>query len=375
MKWNIFPRIYNPNWDYWKQCFPYGIGPSIFSSPGWQRLMHEEMGPPWRLALLQGETSRSMLLSLPVLVKTNLWGRSEITTRPIAYYVLPIEGYSICCEEAIPALLSAAGTFFTAGFSLWQPPWCTWQKRDVHNHNCAACSRSVNSPWCCVRPKIFTQNPLLGTIKCSLIDTYLIDLDVDCEQYFATRVKRTQRQHVSATQNAGIEILSNPSFEYVKEYYNLYLKIHRQRNWEGKPFSENFFHGVCTSLEQGGELIVMRHEGRVVAGGIILYDKYAVHLFQTTTDRDVKGIYPHTVLYKIAIERAAQKNLRYINFGCVNEGNEGLKRFKEEWGAKATPVPTITWRSDPRAMAQKSFTTLDEIIREKIFRRRHLVKE
>ena len=93
MNWKIFPRIRDPNWEYWKQCFPNGIGSSIFSSPGWQTLMHDEMGPPWRLALLQGELSSSMRLSLPVLVKTNKWGRSEITTRPVAYYVLPKERY------------------------------------------------------------------------------------------------------------------------------------------------------------------------------------------------------------------------------------------------------------------------------------------
>ena len=225
MNWKIFPRIRDPNWEYWKQCFPNGIGSSIFSSPVWQTLMRDEMGPPWRLALLQGELSSSMRLSLPVLVKTNMWGRSEITTRPVAYYVLPIEGYSVCCDEAIPALLSAADTFFTAGFSWWQPPWCTWQKPDINNY-CGACSRSANSFWCSIHPKIFTQNPLFGTLTCSLIDTYLINLDVDSEKYFTTRVKKTQRQHVYATQNAGIEILSNPPLQYVKEYYDLYLKFY-----------------------------------------------------------------------------------------------------------------------------------------------------
>jgi lipid II:glycine glycyltransferase (peptidoglycan interpeptide bridge formation enzyme) len=181
------------------------------------------------------------------------------------------------------------------------------------------------------------------TLKICLIETYLITLNQPAAEYLTTNVQRAQRQHIRTNEREGLEMVHHPGPELTDEYYDLYLRVWSSRNWGGKQFSRSFFHGVCNTLGKGGELAVIRHQGKVVGGGVMLFDRYAVHLFQATMDREVKGIYPHVFLYKSAIEEAEKRGLRYVNLGGINKGNTGLQRFKQEWGATATPIPTIKW--------------------------------
>jgi lipid II:glycine glycyltransferase (peptidoglycan interpeptide bridge formation enzyme) len=196
----------------------------------------------------------------------------------------------------------------------------------------------------------FSEKRWFGTLTYSHWETFLITLRGSSEDYFANQVKRTQRQHVRASQKAGLEVISGPSTALVNDYYRLYSRVHDERGWTGTKFSASFFRDVHTTLGRGGELVVMQYNGRVVGGGVLLYDRYAVHIFQATTDRDVKGVYPHPVLYKTAIERAESQQLSYVNLGGIGPGGEGLERFKLSWGAQPIPTPRITWRSHRRTM-------------------------
>lgn len=340
----LIPRLSCPDWAYWEQCYADGLGPSVFSSPGWQRLMQREMGPPWHIMFLRCRTPQGKALSLPVLVKRNAWRRLEITTRPVAYAVTPIEGCPTSCEEAVPALLQAAQAPRTATLTWWLPPWCVWRPREVSAGGCEACSRSSASPWCSLRhgldAPVPEDDPGTSPPDC----TYVITLNEPVEEYLVRRVRKNQRQHARASLAMGLEVIYHPPPESVEEYVRLYRRIWKERAWEGTPHTASFFHGVCNSLGRGGELILMRYQNRIVGGGVLLFDRYAAHLYQATTDRTAKGIYPHPVLYKTAMERAQVRGLRYVNLGGVNEGNEGLMRFKREWGAVPTPIPTIRWR-------------------------------
>jgi hypothetical protein len=348
MNRTLLPSLCVPDPEYWRRFYPDGIGPSIFSSPGWQYLMQQELGPPWQTFFLRCCTPGGSTLSLPVLAKKSLWGRLEIITRPVAYYVTPMEGISSGCEEAVRSLIRAAGTPFTAALTWWLPPWCVWRPAEANGGGCKACNRSGLSPWCSLRANPDRCRPESRFLTSSLDDTYLITLDEPSDEFLVRRVQKRQRQHAETSLQMGVEVVSGPSQDQVDEYYQLYMRVYGQRAWEGPPYSLGLFLGVCRTLGRGGELVLMRYQGRTIGGGVLLYDRYAVHIFQATTDREVKGVYPHPLLYRIAIERAASRGLHFVNLGGVNEGNEGLKRFKREWGARPTPVSLVRWQCSGR---------------------------
>lgn len=316
--WHLYPRLKSPDWNRWREHFPRGLGGSVFSSPAWQALMRDPEGGPCTLQWLQARASGGRTLSLPVHVRTNRWGRLEINVRPVAYYVTPIECDPVD-EEVVSAILSAVRAVFTAGFTWWLPPWP---------------ARSIES---------LAAAHAGPTTDVSSIDTYVITLDRPVDEYLRDVVSETQHQQVRMSYRRGLEVLTNPPPDVIQEYYALYHRIYEVQNWIGPLFPAAFFEGIAGSMQEGGELVVMRLNGRVVGGGVLLFDRHAVHYFQGTTDRNVKNVFPHSVLIEIALRRAEALGLPYVNLGGVNDGNKGLIRFKQFWGARPTPVPAITF--------------------------------
>ncbi|MBN1491108.1 MAG: GNAT family N-acetyltransferase [Phycisphaerae bacterium] len=315
-KWKLFPSLTPPDWGYWESLYPNGMGASTFSAPAWQRLMCEEETALGQLMFLQGRSSDGRILSLPVFVQTNRWRRYEINVRPVAYSVMPIEG-GVIDDVAVGTILGAAESLFTAGFTWWLPPWSSFRQSTLQDRAWQRC------------------------LKCSSVDTYLITLRGSVEKHLIEEVTETQRYQVRSSYRRGLEVLSNPPADVVNEYYQLYTRVWENRGWTGRQFSARFFHGVATQLQQGGELLVMRLNGRVVGGGVLLFDRYAVHYFQGTTDRDTKGVFPHSVLIDMALRRAESLGVTRVNLGGVDYGNIGLIHFKMFWGARSTPVPIV----------------------------------
>src|SRR5690606_11805960 len=176
-------------------------------------------------------------------------------------------------------------------------------------------------------------------------DTYLIPCDRSYEEHMARKVRSARMRDIRLSEERGLELIEQPSPEVVDEYYRLYVRVRGELGWQDQPFSRSFFHGVARDLGSGGQLLVMRHEGRVVGGGVLFYDKRAVHYCQGTTDRACKDVFPHIVLMSEALRRAYARGLEYVNLGGVNDGNKGLVQFKKSWGAVASPVPILRFRS------------------------------
>ena len=190
------------------------------------------------------------------------------------------------------------------------------------------------------------------------IETYAISCDTSYEDHLAQRVRKTRRWEARTSLVRGLEVIESPPSEIVDEYYDLYHRIHTERGWVGAMFSRQFFHDVATGLGKGGQLLVMRFENRMIGGGVLLFDRHAVHYFQGTTDRTVKDVYPHSVLMTEALKRAYGRGLRYVNLGGVNAGNDSLVEFKKNWGAELMAVPGLRWRCSVAQAGRLAFQRL-----------------
>jgi len=328
MKWGIGPTLLPPDRSYWDRWYPNGLGPSTFSSPAWQRLMEREMEGPWALSFLQGETGEGQKVTLPVYVRKDRWRRYEITVRPVGYYVSPLEG-NVLSPEVMEAITSSVDTYFTAVFSWWLPPWCSWS------------------------PEASTKRYRYGKLNWSMVDAFLITLNQPVSVHLEKNIEKPQRRRLRNTLEKGVEVISNPPDDLIQEYYELYLRVYDEQGWSGQKFSRGFFYGVARTLGQGGELIVMKYQQKVVGGGVILYDRNAVHTFQSTIDRHEETIFPHALFNATALGRAEEKGLRYVNFGGINEGNSGLRAYKQAWGAVPTPSLFLRWNCSTPAVLKK----------------------
>lgn len=301
----------------WEAAFPGGLGPCAFASPRFQKLAIAPEEPSWNSQLLRVQGPNGAL-TLPVMARRTRGGRWAVATRPIGYGVVPIDE-SRPSQEEVRAIVDAVCSPRFSSFGWWLPPWAS---RQLHLES--------ERRWC-------------GSLEVSTFDSYVITFEGSAENHMANRVSKTMRRYVRGNQKRGLTAVTNPDPEARREYYELYRSVYQQQSWIGPMFTWEFFEGVASDLGSGGELVLFRFEGEIAGGGVLLYDHDAVHYFQGAIDRDARGVYPHVGLYHYALEQAEKRKLTYLQLGGINPGNTGLARFKESWGAVATPVVTVKW--------------------------------
>ena len=318
MTWKLFPTLQRPDYRRWERHFPSGVGGSAFGSPAFQRIMLREFGTGWRPRLLR-TTGGSQDLSLPVFARKDRHLRAELVVHPNPYYVIPIER-DVVTSEVVTEVLDEVDRAGTSIFTWWLPPWTSWSPAD------------------------FDAGRYGDRLSLSAAETFVIPCDATYEDHMSRRVRKTRRWEARISLFRGLEVLESPSPVIVDEYFQLYCRVRTEQRWVGHAFSRQFFHDVATRLGAGGQLLVLRLENRVIGGGVLLFDRHAVHYYQGTTDRAVKGVFPHTVLMVEALKRSYGRGLRYVNLGGVNAGNNSLIEFKEGWGGERTAVPMLHWQ-------------------------------
>ncbi len=325
MLWGPRVHIHAPDFDQWKRAFPDGLGASAFSSPAMQRALFDlettEPGhAPWEQRTLSIDGSD---LRLPVLGRRDRFGRWALKVLPIGYDVMPIQRARMRQAE-LDAWMSALCTPRITFFIWWLPSW----------HTDGMCLES--------------RRTLTGAVDVGSNNTYVIGLEGTAEQHLEKNVSSTMRRYVRRNDKAGVTVIGNPDAAQVDAYFRIYEQSFHDNAWVGEMFPRRFFDTVAYDLGKGGELAVVLHEGRVVGGGVLVFDRYAVHYFQGAIDRSLKDINPHVALYWYALRCAEARGIRHMNLGGINDGNEGLVRFKTSWGGVETPSPMLTFRNGPR---------------------------
>ncbi len=325
------PRVHirAPDPALWRRAYPDGLGASAFGSPEFQAAMLEienarTDGAPWVQRAVSVDGSD---LWLPVLGLRDRVGRWRLAVMPIGYDMMPTTRARLTQAE-FDAWLVALCTPRVTFFEWWLPAWHT---EGLH-------LQSRRTP--------------VGGVEVGSHETYVIALRGTAEQHLEQHVSSTMRRYVRRNDKAGVTVMTCPDTAQIDAYFAVYERSFHDNAWVGDMFPRRFFDTVARQLGRGGELAVVLHAGQVVGGGVLMYDRDVVHYFQGAIDRGIKDINPHVALYWHALRSAEARGIGHVNLGGVNDGNEGLVRFKTSWGATATPSPMLTFRSGPRYALQ-----------------------
>jgi hypothetical protein len=146
---------------------------------------------------------------------------------------------------------------------------------------------------------------------------------------FAPSVRRAIRK----AESSGLCTEIRSDLEAVRSYYELHAQTRRRHGVP--PQSWTFFRNVHRFLiaEGRGTVVLARHEGRPVAGAVFLYSgKNALYKFGAA-DRAFQSLRPSNLVMATAIRHLAERGLMKLDFGRTSLTNEGLRRFKQGWGA------------------------------------------
>lgn len=335
MRWNLKPGLDEPDDSQWRAAYPRGLGACTFSSRAWLELAQRQMGDRWRVMFLRAGDAQGRPWTLPVLARRRRL-RWEMRTWPIVAPCAPLEASGEFPREAVEALLSTAASPGTVSLSLWLPPHAQWALAQAPEEG------------------LRRRRGRIGMEVWSRTHTHAIALEVSPQEHIAKRITASHRRHANVNRRADLELIENPAPALIGEYYRLYRAIYQQRDWGGPAYPESFFFNLKAEWEEGADLIVTRQDGKVVGGGVYLYDRTTAHCLQACVDREAKHVHPHVALYRHGIERTAARGLRWLDLGHAT-GNPGLEAYKESWGAVRAPVARVQLLCGPR-VAIRSLT-------------------
>jgi len=142
------------------------------------------------------------------------------------------------------------------------------------------------------------------------------------------------RTAIRKAQKAGVEVEVSGSEEAMRAYYGLHCLTRRRHGLP--PQSYRFFENIARhALGAGrGEVVLARHGPRPIAGAVFFhYGKKAVYKYGAS-DKACQHLRGNNLVMWEAIQHYAGQGLKLFDFGRSAYSDEGLRRFKRNFGGQ-----------------------------------------
>jgi Acetyltransferase (GNAT) domain len=289
-------------WDSALEACP---GASFFHGSGWARVLHDTYGfkPVYLAAGGPGKLSSL----LPVMeVDSWLTGRRGVS--------LP---FTDACEPLCPDADS--------GRRLFQEALLHAESRDWKYLECRG-----------------GRHLLDGAPSSTSFFGHRLQLEGD-EATLFSRFDSSCQRAIRKAEKSGLTVEFSRDIEAVKIFYGLLCKTRRRHGLPPQPyrFFENIHRHV---LAKGMGWTALARSGRVpVAGAMYFCFGETAHYKFGASDEKYQQFRGNNLVMWEAIKRFAAERLSVLDFGRTSLGNEGLRTFKQGWGAKESTMDYIKY--------------------------------
>jgi lipid II:glycine glycyltransferase (peptidoglycan interpeptide bridge formation enzyme) len=130
--------------------------------------------------------------------------------------------------------------------------------------------------------------------------------------------------------------------EDLLNYYEIYLDT--MRRLRGVPFSFSFFKSLWNVLKPKKllNLFLAEHEGRIIAGQIVLLYKRKIQIFNNASLRKYWRLKPNNLIDYWTIKYGYEQGFNVVDFGGTPPPPSGHYEYKKSIGGK--PVPIFSYR-------------------------------
>jgi len=136
----------------------------------------------------------------------------------------------------------------------------------------------------------------------------------------------------------GVTVENGTSMKYLEMYYKLHLETRRRQGVPVQPWG--FFKALREEiLEPGmGNIWLGMKEGKAVAGLLTLnWNKTFIYKYSANNEIGRQTFASYIVLWE-AIQWANSQGYTRLDFGRSDISNEGLRRYKNQWGSTEVPL-------------------------------------
>ena len=194
---------------------------------------------------------------------------------------------------------------------------------------------------------------------------HMLALDADPEQ-MKPRFKPTIRQNVAQAVRAGVTVRrADTADDVVSTYYDLQVRTRRR---QGVPVQPRRYFSRLWQLILEPELgfCLLAHRGDVpVAGAVFLaWNGTVIYKYAASDERHLK-LRPNHLLVWEAIRWACMNGYTAFDFARTDRENEGLRHFKDSWGAQEAPLVYSVFGAAARVVGSRgrAASMLDPLIR------------
>jgi CelD/BcsL family acetyltransferase involved in cellulose biosynthesis len=180
---------------------------------------------------------------------------------------------------------------------------------------------------------------------------HVIALDGDPAAVQA-RFRRSVRKNIRRAGRSGVTIRQAERPEdLVDTFYRLHLRTRRRFGVPIQP--RRFFRMLWESMIRTGlgSVFIAEASGRPVAAEVFLdWNGTAISKYSASDER-AWSLRANSLITWHLIKTSCEQGSRWFDFGRTDAGNEGLRAFKQSWGAAEEPLCYGTFGAGPQPAA------------------------
>ena len=167
------------------------------------------------------------------------------------------------------------------------------------------------------------------------IESHVIDLSGGYEQA-ARRYTDSNRRNIRQARDNGVRVAAVSQHGAVRDFYRLHVRTVRRHG--ARPLPRAFFDSVFARLvpSDAATFYLASHEGRVVAGNLVLRHKDRSYDWMWVYDDRVASLRATNLMLDHAIRDEVARGSRGLNLGASPNDRLGSVRFKQSFGAETT---------------------------------------
>jgi len=181
--------------------------------------------------------------------------------------------------------------------------------------------------------------PTAGEADRARIDkvAMVLDLPDDAEALW-TSLRAKVRNQVRKARKACLHVEWTGA-EGLDAFHRIYAT--NMRDLGSPPHAAALFAGVLERFADVARLLLVHHEGRPVAGALVLADATEWQVPWASSLRSANALCPNVLMYWTLLERACGRAARFC-FGRSSR-DSGTYHFKAQWGSRERPLLWRTW--------------------------------
>jgi CelD/BcsL family acetyltransferase involved in cellulose biosynthesis len=146
--------------------------------------------------------------------------------------------------------------------------------------------------------------------------------------------KSQVRRNIRKAEAAGVEVRrASQRSDLTRVYFDLHAATHRRLGVPSQP--RRLFDRLWDNvMERGlGHVLLAYHQRVPIAGAVFLQWNGTIVYKYGASDQAYWPLRPNNLLFWECIRRACDEGVRTFDFGRTDADDEGLRSFKQGWGA------------------------------------------